>query len=382
MSDERPINEPTTLEGDTPEERLARLEAELQATIENVVPATRVATDVAGVAVGGAVAQEAPPPPRPEFTYTPPQLGGRDADFSRAVLEDIYRYPKKRRLIAFTLWATLGWFGAHRVYLGRTLSALPMMFTLGGFLIWWIVDGFLISGMVRKFNEEQEARKADGRPPHALSFMPRLDSLDLPPVPIWAEKRGGRARLGGDVLVLVVAGLGLGSLVGVTGNFEPILAIVALIAITLMGARWDALAHMPVLRAFDRWNHRLRLYYYVNDPGGPLALFFRPFTLFGSWLRKKRRAEARLYLQLGITFTAIFTVIDIIQAGGSGTGPFGINPGLLLVDFVQTFFIISLFATPIGAILTTHLLLEKTDKLIWVMSAVALGAITVGALAV
>ncbi len=312
----------------------------------------------------------------------PPQLGGRDADFSRAVLEDIYRYPKKRRFIAFALWLTAGLFGAHRIYLGRTLSALPMFFTLGGFGVWWVVDGFLIKGMIQKFNIEQEARKFDGRPPHALSFMPRLDSLDLPPVPAWAEKRAGRARLGGDVIVLMVSGLGLGAMVGVTGNFEPILAIVALIAITLLGARWDALAHMPVLRAFDRWNHRLRLYYYMNDPGGPLALFLRPITLFGSWLRKKRRAEARLYLQLGIAFTIIFTAIDVVQAGGSGTGPFGINPGLLFVDFVQTFFIVSVFATPIGAILTTHLLLEKTDKLIWVMSAVALASIAFGALAV
>ncbi|MBX6396619.1 MAG: TM2 domain-containing protein [Alicyclobacillaceae bacterium] len=68
--------------------------------------------------------------------------------------------------IAYLLWFFLGGFGGHRFYLGRKGSAIGQLalnllgwltfWMLGlGFLfwialgIWWIVDAFLIPGMVR-----------------------------------------------------------------------------------------------------------------------------------------------------------------------------------------------------------------------------------------
>ena len=57
----------------------------------------------------------------------------------------------RRKSVATTwiLWLLLGWFGAHRFYLGRIGTGIAMLLTLGGLGIWWIVDAFLISGMLR-----------------------------------------------------------------------------------------------------------------------------------------------------------------------------------------------------------------------------------------
>lgn len=69
--------------------------------------------------------------------------------------------------VAYLLWFLLGGIGMHRLYLGRTLSGLVMMFLMpigilmmlsqnrfGAFLViaaavWIVADLFLISGMVK-----------------------------------------------------------------------------------------------------------------------------------------------------------------------------------------------------------------------------------------
>jgi TM2 domain-containing membrane protein YozV len=52
-------------------------------------------------------------------------------------------------------------FGAHRFYLGRPLSGLLQVFTLGGLGIWWLIDLFSIPNMVKLYNYEkmQEEKK-------------------------------------------------------------------------------------------------------------------------------------------------------------------------------------------------------------------------------
>ena len=273
--------------------------------------------------------------------------------------------------------------GGHRFYLDRTGSGLAMMFTIGGAGFWSFVDLFLIRRMTRAYNEDQALRKATGQPPRALSFMPALDGGTLPPFPAWAEKRSGHGRLVGDVIVLVIAGVGLGTFSQQFGNYEPIIAVAALIAITLLGARWDALAHMPILRGFDRWNHRLRLFYFTNDPGGPLSLAFRPVVVLFALFRKRVRAEAKLYLQLGAWFTIIFTAFDVLQSVSfSGGGLPNIGFGAFFLDIFQTFLTVFAFAAPIGAILTTHLLLERRDWLIWALSVIAVVSTVGGIIAV
>ena len=52
----------------------------------------------------------------------------------------------------YLLWFFLGVFSAHRFYLGRTVSAIAQIvsYLLLIGLIWWIIDGFLIPGMIRE----------------------------------------------------------------------------------------------------------------------------------------------------------------------------------------------------------------------------------------
>ena len=63
---------------------------------------------------------------------------------------------KKSTAATWLLWLFLGGFGGHRFYLGRIGTGIAMLFTLGGLGIWWLVDIFLISGMLRA--EEQRVQ--------------------------------------------------------------------------------------------------------------------------------------------------------------------------------------------------------------------------------
>lgn len=52
------------------------------------------------------------------------------------------------KLMGYILWI-LGFMGAHRFYFGRPVSGTLYFFTLGLFLIGWIVDLFLIPSLDR-----------------------------------------------------------------------------------------------------------------------------------------------------------------------------------------------------------------------------------------
>lgn len=81
-----------------------------------------------------------------------------------------YDIEKKSLLVAYLLWAFLGYVGAHRFYLGRPLSGFVMLALSGvvllltlisfGFLsflwvivaIWWFIDALLIPGIAANRN--------------------------------------------------------------------------------------------------------------------------------------------------------------------------------------------------------------------------------------
>jgi len=89
--------------------------------------------------------------------------------------------------IAFAIWWFLGLLGGHRYYLGRKGSGTAMLLlslSVFGLIIslpWWLIDGFLVSGMCREDREEmrnklrvetmyhrQAADPLEPTPPHAL----------------------------------------------------------------------------------------------------------------------------------------------------------------------------------------------------------------------
>jgi hypothetical protein len=315
---------------------------------------------------------------------------GPDADFAEEVLAELYTYPRKRTWVAFLLWLFLGWFGGHRFYLERHGTALLMLFTAGGGLLWWVVDGFQVAGMVRSYNLDQTLRAKLGQPPLELDFRPPLSRNVLSTPPQWTERwreaGAGRSsmRLLGDVMVLLVAGIGLGAVASAAGVYEAVLAVLVLAVLTAAGAGAGALNHLPVFRELIRWSHRLRLFYYYNKPGNPLALLFRPVTATVlAPFRRRDRAEVKLYLQLGGVFTLLFLLLDLGEAlAAEGLGaltPAGLV-GLWLKEAATTFVVIYSFATPIGAVLTLHLLMRRTHTVPRVLSGLVVAAMILGLL--
>jgi len=79
-----------------------------------------------------------------------------------------YDANRKSTLIAYIIWFFLGWFGLHRMYLGKIASGIAMLalqaiswlthFILIGYIgfailgLWWLIDAILIPGMTRDYN--------------------------------------------------------------------------------------------------------------------------------------------------------------------------------------------------------------------------------------
>jgi TM2 domain-containing membrane protein YozV len=70
------------------------------------------------------------------------------------------------KLIGYILWI-FGFMGAHRFYFGRPISGTIYFFTLGLFLIGWIVDLFLIPGMDRA----ADIRYSSGNKDYTVSWI-------------------------------------------------------------------------------------------------------------------------------------------------------------------------------------------------------------------
>ncbi|MEX2526531.1 MAG: TM2 domain-containing protein [Gemmatimonadota bacterium] len=315
--------------------------------------------------------------PRSRSAGNPP-----DPDMSAVVLQDLYRYPRKSLWVTGALWLFTGFLGGHRFYLDRIGTGILMLFTSGGGFIWWLLDIRKLNAMVEEHNTEQTHRELQGLPPLALAFMPSLEPTLLEGPPAWAPLRGGRLRLVGDALVLLLAGFLLGSLSASSGNFEGLLAVLVLVAVTNLGARWEELAQRPGFRSLDRWSHRLRMYYHMNDPGSTLSLLVRPLVgPISAFFQTKARAEVKLYLQLGAVFVILFTLVDLVEVLATTAGEFDEIVRGLATEMGMTFVIIYAFATPIGAILTTHLLLRRSDRVLWVLSGITVLAVVMGLMA-
>jgi TM2 domain-containing membrane protein YozV len=314
-----------------------------------------------------------------------------DADFARDVLKDLYAYRKRQPALAWMLWGFLGLLGAHRFYLGRPATALLMMFTLGGGLVWWFVDAFLIGRMLREHNQAQELRRAAGQPPLELAFMPALTDEVLRQPPAWTftwrlrSRRQRWLRFMGDVAVLFIAGVALGMLADTDGAEEAIVAIITIIGVTAAGGATGRLTQLPGVRSLIRWNQRLRLFYYFNEPRSPLGLLLRPVTgILLAPFRLRDRAEVRIYLQIGFVFTFGFVLFDAwpyliepVIREGLGAAPGGLL-NLWVNQAAVTFLVMYAFAAPIGATLTLYLLTRRTHTLPRVLSAFTLLAILLG----
>lgn len=298
-----------------------------------------------------------------------------DPDFAAEILEDFYVYRRKRRWVAWLLWATLGIVGGHRFYLDRPGTGLLMLFTGGGGMIWWMVDAFLLPSMVRGQIREQERREEEGLPPLELRFMPPLHREALSRPPEWtaewqeAGRARRRARFIGDIFVLLLSASCLAALAKLEGVWEAMVGVLVLAVVASLGGSVGWWARVPVLRSLLRWSHRLRLFYYFNRPGSPAALLLRSVTAtITAPFRARERAEVRLYAQLGAFFTVLFVLVEFGEEvvgllTGAGMPAIGALLQGWLGDAGMTFVAIYAFAAPIGAVITFYLLVTPTHSL-------------------
>jgi len=73
-----------------------------------------------------------------------------------AMIQGEMNNKQKSKGVAFAIWWFLGLFGGHRFYAGDTGIGVAMLLTLGGFGMWSLIDGFFISGMIEKKNNQLE----------------------------------------------------------------------------------------------------------------------------------------------------------------------------------------------------------------------------------
>jgi hypothetical protein len=90
------------------------------------------------------VAKVAPMEPLPEAD----SLLVRRAEFE-------YSAVRKDVRVAYGIWLVAGIFGGHRFYLGDTGRSVAMLFTLGGFGLWALLDGFFVGRRVRAVNRSR-----------------------------------------------------------------------------------------------------------------------------------------------------------------------------------------------------------------------------------
>ncbi len=60
---------------------------------------------------------------------------------------------KKNRLVTLLLCFFLGWGGGHRFYVGKIGTGILMLFTMGGFGMWYFLDLVMIASGVFKDKE-------------------------------------------------------------------------------------------------------------------------------------------------------------------------------------------------------------------------------------
>ena len=84
---------------------------------------------------------------------------------------------EKSRSTTFLLCYFLGIFGVHRFYLGKVLTGLLMLITLGGLTIWWLIDAILIAAGQMKDKQGMALRGGppDPQDPRAYEVLLGLD---------------------------------------------------------------------------------------------------------------------------------------------------------------------------------------------------------------
>jgi len=280
---------------------------------------------------------------------------------------ELRHYPLKSSLIAYPLWLFLGFSGGHRFYLGKPISAVLMLITLGGLGIWWLIDGLRLLRLVRKRNSEQERREREGDPPLGLEFVPEIDTDISNSTPHWVKERGTFSRNTAyvfDCVAVAVLCLALGSIALSMEMYEPLFSAFLITVLFLGGDYLVRFFHVPFVHELLCVDYKLKLYYFYNRPPNLLVLLFRPFFMvLGAAFSKKTRIEMKLYLELGGIFAIPFILLEVAQwvAEGMSTDILDGIVGRILALYA----IVYLFTCPLGAIFVKQELKGYSARKMW-----------------
>ncbi len=197
--------------------------------------------------------------------------------------------PERLLISAFGLWAILGWLGAHRFYLGRWVSGLLYLFSLGGFGIGWAVDIFTLRSAVDQKNAVSEST-------HELAPWAsdtRFGLFDF--VCRWAF-----FVIGPSVFVVLCVIFSQAELLfvmlftlvvcGLFGNMQQTIE------------RLNKLERIPLVRSAVLVIKQLHDFYYENQPRSFWFYLLGPITLPIAWIRSAAfRKETSLYLRFFVT---------------------------------------------------------------------------------
>jgi len=295
--------------------------------------------------------------------------------------EELLNYEKKSFLVAALLWVTVGFLGGHRFYLGRTGSGAAMAITGGGFFFWWLFDGFRMAKLVDGYNQLQAKREQEGLPPLGLEFLPSTGMETLTRQPAWLDDERGKMKSTTayvvDVVLMAFLGIGLAAITQSMGMLEPLLSAMMVILVFLFFNQITRFAHLPLVHELLYLEFKLRLFYTHHRPGNALKLFFRPlFGLFTAPFDRAARQEIKLYLEVSGVFASFLVLAKLLQAllsGGLGSiSIIGWCLGLL-----KMFLIIYMVTSPIGAVMTKHILLRTHRLKIFLLGLVAISAMTI-----
>jgi hypothetical protein len=254
-------------------------------------------------------------------------------------------------------WLFMGLLGSHRTYLGQNLRAMLMALTVGGFFIWWILDGFRLKKMTYRWNKDQLKRQQTGKPPRDSDGLILVDPVELQEPPSWKDKplpiveqilmllftlptqvlqfparllmqKSDRVRessgfqkvmkfLSMDFVgyyEVFCVGLMMGLISYVFAGFFQLPEIGLMLTVVSMTLVFPSVAisrHKTTLgRAALRWDYLICSYYHQRRP---MVLWISYFTNYiGMFLRPFgwRRAETKLYLALA-SQAALFSVLTL-----------------------------------------------------------------------
>lgn len=148
-----------------------------------------------------------------------PMLETLPSEAQRSLLSD-YRKRRKSHLFAYFAWLFLGW---HYLYLRRVGLQFAFWLTLGGLLVWWLIDLFRVGAMVNRLNEDCARELLVAY--RSIYFPAGQGSLSPPEAALYRSAENQPEEDGGlsYTLVFILTVAGLAAIIGIAGFVYPLL---------------------------------------------------------------------------------------------------------------------------------------------------------------